>query len=1022
MQLDAFYRRFIESHPYPILCLDQSGKLLYANPASIPILLEWGIDVNETVKSDILEIIDKVRADNGIARLEVAHGQTIVELTFSYDQESDLVNVSGQDVTLQKYAQAELKKSLVKAEEIKASLEQAEVIGKHGSWELDLATRNASWSRGLFAVFGLEVSATAPTLEEFFELVDPRYRQYLESKIKNASADRSKNLQTNYAITLKDGTRKRLRGTSRVIVNEKGVPQRIVGTTQDVTDLVNAQEEAKAYKSALDQAAAVAITDPHGTITHANDIFSKFSGYPVDFLVGKNHRILKSGVMPDDFYKNMWQTISSGNVWKGEICNKAKDGRFYWVDTVIVPFIGTGDTPEKYLAIRTDITQRKKAEEESARAKEAALSALRRLEEAEIVGKFGSWEWHLNDRSFHCSKGLRQILGDQSSKTSPYDSFMKSLFPEDRKILEQSMESAIVSQLAFSCEFRLNPNAGRFTWLRTEGQPIFDALGKVQKIVGTIQDVTERTLSDIELTQATIRADAATRAKADFLANMSHEIRTPMNGVIGMCNLLLTSINDPKQKEQLKIIQNCGNSLLDLINDILDFSKLEAGKIELENEPFHIHEVAQEIVQLMNARASEKGILLSYVPAPSVPAWFLGDATRFRQILTNLVSNAIKFTERGSVTIRSSLVKLEEGQHEIQLSVTDTGVGIPDTVKSKLFNSFSQADASTTRKFGGTGLGLAISKGLCEKMGGKIWLESTVGKGTTFFFTMTLSETHAREVVPGILSLGIDPTMASKLPLRILVAEDNRVNQLVAVGLLEKLGYRPDVAANGHEVLSNLKQKWYDVIFMDFHMPEMDGLEATKKICEKYPEEKRPFIVALTASAMKEDVERCFAAGMKDFVSKPVQIKELVRVLFLLESNPSTDVLPTITRVVSSDSTSAAENEVTFDRKAFLENFVGLDDVLNDAIDSFLSLKSSLLQNVKMALDARDSKGLELAAHTLKGAVSNFFCEPAKTLASELEKKGNRGDFEGTQEIYDQLCLTIEELSRTLRELNKKVA
>ncbi len=415
--------------------------------------------------------------------------------------------------------------------------------------------------------------------------------------------------------------------------------------------------------------------------------------------------------------------------------------------------------------------------------------------------------------------------------------------------------------------------------LRTWKVPVNDQDGKPRYLLGISLDITRQVELERQLKAAKEQAENATRTKSLFLANMSHEIRTPMNGIIGMTNLLLGSITDPSHVERLKIIQNCGNSLLDLINDVLDFSKLEVDKVELEKQPFPLHSTVKEVAELFSTRASEKGITLSYRHENDIPFWLIGDITRFRQVLTNLVSNAIKFTEIGSVEISSQASRIDEKKWTVQFSVKDTGTGIPKEVSNKLFLSFSQVDASTTRRFGGSGLGLAICKGLCEKMGGSIWVDSEPGKGSTFSFSLQAEECKAlQSEAPANPFVGLDPEMGKKHPLRILVAEDNRTNQLVAVGLLGKLGYIADVAGNGRETLNALRTQQYDLILMDCHMPEMDGFEATRRVTDMYGS-RRPKIVALTASTMKEDIDQCTASGMDGFLGKPITIPPLVKML-----------------------------------------------------------------------------------------------------------------------------------------------
>lgn len=912
-----------------------------------------------------------------------------------------------------------LKSTKKDLEQNNTQMEIAEVVGKYGSWELDVETYTSTWSKGFYTVLGMKSGELPANFGVFLEMIDSVNRSRIYEEVAEAIKNPANEVNINGIITIMDGSKRYIRGSGQAICDKKGKAIKVVGTIQDITDLKMAQEKANTYLNALDQAAIVAITDAKGKIIFANDKFSNISGFSIEELIGKDHRILNSGHHSKEFFKNMWQTIVSGHPWHGEVCNKDKNGRLYWVDTTIVPTLTMDGEVIQYVAIRYEITQKKMAELELLEAKNKAEASHKKIEAAEIIGKFGNWELTLRDRSFSYSKGFSRILDFPEDAQITFEEFISLLLDEDREMLEQAMEETIMTQQPFSFDYRVKLKNGEIKWLRGEGQPINDDRGMPIKLVGTVQDVNDKMKNEIELTAATLRADAATRAKSDFLANMSHEIRTPMNGVIGMCNLLLSNVKDSVQKEQLQIISNCGNTLLDLINDILDFSKIEAGKIELENEPFNIHDVTHEIIQLMNSRASEKGVALLYRNDPTVSSWFLGDTTRFRQILTNLISNAVKFTENGSVIVSSKASKKDDGLYEIEFSVKDSGIGISAEVQSKLFSSFSQADASTTRKFGGSGLGLAICKGLCEKMGGRIWLESEPGCGSTFSFTMLLAETGEQEArQPNVVT--IDSEMAQRHPLNILIAEDNRVNQLVAVGFLQKLGYRPDVAANGIEVLNLLKNKSYDIIFMDNHMPEMDGLATTRKIYEDYPESVRPDIVALTASVMKEDIDRCMGAGMKDYITKPVQINELIRVLnnvvpkeernFEIENNIVENSV-----AVSSAVGDSKSNTLSFNIETFMANFHGMEDLAIDMVSSFLQTLPKLINDIEKAVADKSDSDLELSAHTLKGALSNFHAESARDLAWQLEQMGRNKQINEALKILSQLRTELDRLDVDLQ-------
>jgi CheY-like chemotaxis protein len=354
-----------------------------------------------------------------------------------------------------------------------------------------------------------------------------------------------------------------------------------------------------------------------------------------------------------------------------------------------------------------------------------------------------------------------------------------------------------------------------------------------------------------------------------------------MNAVIGMSDLLIRSELDEEQREYASIISTSGHALLTVINDILDFSKLEAGAMKLETVPFDLHECVEGTVAVMRVASGEKGLELRTEIADMTPPAIVGDPNRLRQILLNFLNNAVKFTDSGSVTVMLDASRTgEEGEIRLHLAVRDTGIGIPPDRMEHLFKSFSQADASIARRFGGTGLGLAISKRLAEAMGGTTWAESTglPGEGSTFHAIVTTRAATAAQVrTPGATEpVDIDAAHAKRHPLDILLVEDNVVNQKLALRVLSRMGYNADVAANGREAVEAVEHRHYDLVLMDVQMPEMDGFEATKRIVERLPPAARPRIIAMTASAMDSDRERCLDAGMDGYIAKPIDVEELV--------------------------------------------------------------------------------------------------------------------------------------------------
>ena len=582
---------------------------------------------------------------------------------------------------------------------------------------------------------------------------------------------------------------------------------------------------------------------------------------------------------------------------------------------------------------------------------------------------------------------------------------------------------------------------GRQTWVSTNKVPLRNAEEEVIGTFGISRNITARKRMEAQWEAAKEAAEAASRAKSEFLANMSHEIRTPMNAIIGLTELVLDTKLDDSQREYLKMVLQSSESLLSLVNGILDFSRIEAGKLDLESAPFDLRQMLGDTIKSLDFRAKAKGLKLNCHIDADVPDGLIGDAGRLRQVIVNLVGNAIKFTDAGEVALDVRLRPEADGPAVFQFTVTDTGIGIPQDKRNAVFAAFEQADSSTTRRFGGSGLGLAICSRLVGMMGGEIQVESEVGRGSTFRFTARFEPALVEEVDGAVTALGMNSSEDEAVaqgatseappvrlaPLFILLAEDSLVNQKLAVGLLRRQGHTVVVANHGREAVEALQTESVDLVLMDIQMPEMDGFEATSIIRarEKVTGKHVP-IIAMTAHAMKGDRQRCLKAGMDDYVAKPIRAKELFETIGAVlgvyrgsredppePESPAPELpapeLPAPESPAPESPAPVSPDESGVDWSEALRSVGGDRDLLGEIVKDVLKELPGLMAAVRQAVAKRNAHELRAAAHKLKGTIRYFGDTNAFVYARQLEEMGGQGDLEQAEEM---LAALEEEMGR----------
>jgi hypothetical protein len=801
------------------------------------------------------------------------------------------------------------------------------------------------------------------------------------------------------------------------LLDEQGKRTGWVSLIQDITERKRAEEQLRKLSRAVEQSpASVMITNIQGNIEYVNPKFTQLTGYSSQEVMGRNPRILKSGMQPPEVYEELWKTILSGHEWRGEFANKKKNGEIYWESASIVPIRNSRGAITHFLAVKEDVTEGKRAEQ----ALQSSEEKFRQL--AENIHEVFWMRPAAGGPVLYISPAYEQIWGRtcESLYQNP-TSWLEAIHPDDLEQVQRLYGRQLQGEPLDSV-FRIRTPDGKEKWISDRAFPVLDPSGQLIRIAGVAEDITERKLAEQEMRKAKEAAEAASRVKSQFLASMSHEIRTPINGMIGMTEILLDTDLPAEQRHYAQVAHTCGRALLSLVNNILDFSKIEARRLTLDVDDFDLRRMLEETVGMLAAPAREKGLELTCLVALGTPSRVRGDAARLRQILLNLVGNAVKFSQQGEVSIRVRLDREDEKTVTLRLDVQDSGIGISKDRAAFLFAPFVQADGSMTRKFGGTGLGLAISKQLVELMGGQIGLKSEEGKGSTFWFTVVLQKPEAQPASKAAPSSEFVGAQGSREQLanaparpgaRILVAEDIESNQEVALAILNKLGYHTDLVENGAEAIAALRSAPYDLVLMDCEMPEMDGYEATRRIRRTESLEGRGHIpiLALTAHAISEDKAKCQDAGMDDYLAKPIEPRQLAEALakwLLLSPQPGQPEAPA--------PRPGKPSEGVFDEAAMLERLMGDRALAGKIVAGFLKDAPVQLRLLRAGLEAGDAEETRRRAHGLKGAAATVSAPALRDAALKVEQAARAGDLAGAGHVLPSLDEKFEQLRKALQQ------
>ena len=785
------------------------------------------------------------------------------------------------------------------------------------------------------------------------------------------------------------------------------------------------------YQTLLDNTPAmVFLKDSQGRYTMVNKAYEAMLGEEFGCPIGKRDRDILPRHQLGPVEREEQMVLEHGMTVRKERTLHCRGGREVTLSVVLAPVKQAQGEITGLIGIAMDVSDRKHVEE-AMRREMAKLSAIISTMDQGVA--FAD----ADDRIVEINQAFADLLGQPrqlmmsrkltSLQTAPVLAGLGQIIEQRRG---EPDRSSIVLERSWADQemiLRIQPiyqgtkyegvllNVVNVTELVRARQEADRARGEAVAAMENLEEANTR-LREAILTAERMAEEAkqASVAKGEFLANMSHEIRTPLNGILGMTQLTLDTALGRQQREYVNLIRVSADSLLDIVNDVLDFSKIEAGRLDLEQIDFALRKALGETISVLRLRAQTKGVELGVDVPADVPDALVGDFCRVRQIVVNLIGNAIKFTEDGSIDCRVEVESRSADDVVLHFAVRDTGIGIPPEKQAVIFEAFTQADGSTTRKFGGTGLGLAICVQLVKMMDGRIWVESRLGEGSTFHFTAKFG-LGVEVGATGDLTVGVSPpakaprqpVASGSGPLDILLVEDNRINQKVAAAMLEKKGHRITVADNGLKALEALDGARFDLILMDVQMPEMGGFEATAAIRQREADSGEHIpIVAMTAHAMKGDRERCLEAGMDGYVSKPIRPDKLFEAIAELAPAPD----------APQDCQDAPGDDNVLHTERLMTNLDGDMELLAELVAIFQEDYPPRLARLREGLEYGDREVVKAEAHTLKGAVGNFGAQAAYEAALSLERAGKEGDWEAVRLACADLDREIKRLLSALED------